>query len=940
MAFSFLFLGGSSAGAATSAWVSMGTCGLNYRTDANGNRIIDYSYAGYHGGGAALPVVVVEATVTPVAGNNSANIQAAINAVSARPLVGGFRGAVLLQPGTYSVTSPISITASGVILRGSGSGTGGTQLSMSGAAFNLFAITGSGNYAASGTPMTMTASYAPVGTITFTVNSTAGYAVGDTVLVRRLVTQAWVDLMNMNNLVRNGAAQTWIGVGSNIETDRVITAINGNQVTLDVPLTDSFDANYTAGTIVHYSFNGRISETGLEHLSILAPAQNANISTPQYEAMNMGNVMNGWVQDIAVQDTDNSFSVGGGTKEITFSGVTVTHTTNFTQAAGPADFAYSGTQTLFENCASKGNTGVWAFVGQAEATGPNVMLNCFSDARGLSPHQRWSTGSLADNCQFGGGGTGTPGIAYSNRCEDGSGQGWDAGWSVGWNCTSSDFQILNPPGTLNWAIGCIGTEDAPGSCAGSAEVQGTYDSLGTHVTLGSYTSLYLAQLAARQGLLCHTATPTRGSTSTNTPTRTVTLTETNTATLTKTKTNTSTASRTATPSLTATPSPTGTSSATPTLTHTRTMTMTETNTVTSTKTNTNTSTNTATNTCTNTFTSTHTATNTPTNTSTNTPVDTATVSPTNTGTSTPTATLTSSYTWTVTSTSSATATSTLIRTSTPTLSPTGMATATLTLSYTPTFTASLTWTATSTPTWTRTHTPVFTATPSLTPTATVSSTATVSLPCAGIPAWNGNFVAYSLGQEVSDGGELYKCIQAHTSEPNWEPPVVPALWQPLGPCGFTPTVSSSCPGIPAWNGNFVAYSLGQEVSDEGELYKCIQAHTSEPNWEPPVVPALWQALGPCGSTPTAVLAPVVYPNPAMGSAVTLAMPQATSANVTVGIYTVSLRMVRTIQAGNLNSPNLVVTLIDKSGVNLANGLYYFVIQANGRKWTDKVLVLR
>ena len=141
----------------------------------------------------------------------------------------------------------------------------------------------------------------------------------------------------------------------------------------------------------------------------------------------------------------------------------------------------------------------------------------------------------------------------------------------------------------------------------------------------------------------------------------------------------------------------------------------------------------------------------------------------------------------------------------------------------------------------------------------------------------------------------------------------------------------------------MAYSLGQEVSYEGELYKCIQAHTSEPNWEPPVVPALWQALGPCGSTPTASLAqaaPVVYPNPATGSTVTLAMPQTTSTNVTVSLYTVSMRMVRTIEAENLNSPNLVVTLIDKGGVSLANGLYYFVILANGQKWTDKVLVLR
>ncbi len=64
---------------------------------------------------------------------------------------------------------------------------------------------------------------------------------------------------------------------------------------------------------------------------------------------------------------------------------------------------------------------------------------------------------------------------------------------------------------------------------------------------------------------------------------------------------------------------------------------------------------------------------------------------------------------------------------------------------------------------------------------------------------------------------------------------------------FTPVTSSGCSGVPAWNGNFVAYTLGTEVSYNGEFYKCIQAHTSEPGWTPAAVPALWQALGPCSN---------------------------------------------------------------------------------------------
>jgi hypothetical protein len=66
--------------------------------------------------------------------------------------------------------------------------------------------------------------------------------VGDAVMVGRPVTQAWIALLGMDKLVRNGQPQTWISAGSVLRGERQITAINGDQVTVDVPLPDSFDA--------------------------------------------------------------------------------------------------------------------------------------------------------------------------------------------------------------------------------------------------------------------------------------------------------------------------------------------------------------------------------------------------------------------------------------------------------------------------------------------------------------------------------------------------------------------------------------------------------------------------------------------------------------------------------------------------------------------------
>ena len=114
----------------TTSLVYPGTDGrLVYVADSLGNKIPDFSNAGYKGGGVALPYVAVKETVWPVLGDNSANIQAAIDRVSALPPdAAGFRGAVLLKMGIYNLETPIYIKASGVVLRGEGMSDIGTIL--------------------------------------------------------------------------------------------------------------------------------------------------------------------------------------------------------------------------------------------------------------------------------------------------------------------------------------------------------------------------------------------------------------------------------------------------------------------------------------------------------------------------------------------------------------------------------------------------------------------------------------------------------------------------------------------------------------------------------------------------------------------------------------------------------------------------------------------
>src|SRR5438552_524702 len=132
-AITLLLLGTLSSLATTnlSTWVFPGASGrLNYRADYLGNRILDASGVGYKGESVPLPssnTAPVKVSISPVAGDNTANIQNAINQVAAMSLDGnGFRGAVLLNAGAYPCSNTLTISASGVVLRGVGSSTNGT----------------------------------------------------------------------------------------------------------------------------------------------------------------------------------------------------------------------------------------------------------------------------------------------------------------------------------------------------------------------------------------------------------------------------------------------------------------------------------------------------------------------------------------------------------------------------------------------------------------------------------------------------------------------------------------------------------------------------------------------------------------------------------------------------------------------------------------------
>jgi hypothetical protein len=493
--------------AARSAWVSMNDAGrLAYKQLPAGDRVMDFSYAGYRGGGVALPRADVVRTVAspPVGGeddeaDHSAEIQEAIDAVSLMPLVNGVRGAVLLEPGTYRCSRTLMIRAAGVVLRGSGSGNDGTVIELTRRPHIGIRVRGpEGRASAQGEGVRIIDKYVPSGANSFTVADARGFKPGDEVILRRPVTAAWVHFMGMDSLTRNGERQMWVHQDE-IRFPNRIRAVEENRVTLDVPLSDSIDAKYVdppGATLVKAMPAERITEVGIESLRVRAPAAMVTIEQPLFRAIEINAVNDAWMRDVAIEDTVNSVSIGGDSARLTLKNVRVTHRVATLGSAKPADFTLAGTQILVDRCEASGNS-LFQLTTYARTVGPNVALNCTFGGDGrVQPHQRWATGLLLDNCAAPDGG-----IDFMNRGAMGSGHGWTIGWAVAWNCTAKSFIVQQPPGTTNWAIGCSGAlEDKPqpfGKTGVDPNMpRGTIDSHGTRV---SPKSLYLAQLRERLG---------------------------------------------------------------------------------------------------------------------------------------------------------------------------------------------------------------------------------------------------------------------------------------------------------------------------------------------------------------------------------------------------------------------------------------------------------
>ena len=456
----------------------------------------DFSFAGYGGGGVALPSeesIPVRVTLAPDGeADDRLRIQSAIDDVSSQtPDARGIRGAILLKAGEWQVSAPLEVRASGIILRGEGQGEGGTVIRANSTEDRdtLLYVRGKGDgrhapKAAAPNVQKIVQDYVPVGSNSVAIKSSAGYKVGDKIGIRRTPNNIWVGANGVN-----GSAYGWTPERYNVVHERTLLEIRGNTLIFDIPITDGLDGNFGGGEVYRLDTSGRLQQIGIENLRMdTLRYRDVKRQDRAFYGIRFKYVENSWVRDVTLRSFSHAYSFGEGTRAITAEDVA--HLDPNFEIRGGNHYSFivqDGMQILFQRCFATNSR--HALITGSTVPGPNVYLDCLarkSDSDS-GPHHRWATGTLYDNVK-------DRQWRTQNRIHAGTGHGWAGAQQMLWNSDHDEIVLQAPPFAMNYAVGNEG-KIIQGSYVPS-EPNGVFEDHGDFV---DPRSLYLKQLEERLG---------------------------------------------------------------------------------------------------------------------------------------------------------------------------------------------------------------------------------------------------------------------------------------------------------------------------------------------------------------------------------------------------------------------------------------------------------
>lgn len=458
---------------------------LSYSSDNLNNRIPDFSYCGYKASDEPIPSIDAKIFIAWQDGDVTNLLQNAIDYIGSLPLdKNGFRGAILLDKGSFKIEGQLKIRQSGIVIRGSGVGEYGTNLIAAGKdRRTLIRVLGQDNKRLN-SAIKISDDYVPVNSFSVTLSANHGLKIGDNILIQRPSTKEWIEELGTDHFGGGITSLGWKPSEQDIYWDRTITSVNGNKITFDAPLTTALDQKYGGGFIIPYTWNGRISNVGIENLSCISEYElnNPKDEAHAWMAITMENISDAWVRSVIFKHfAGSAVAVLESAKRVTVENCKSLDPISEIGGQRRYTFFTSGQQCLFQRLYAE--QGYHDFALGFCAAGPNAFVQCQSELpySFSGPVDSWASGVLFDIVNINGNA-----LSYRNRMQEAQGAGWNAANSVFWQCTASLMECFSLPTAQNWAFGSWSEFSG----------NGYWNESNNHI---NPRSLYYAQLKERLG---------------------------------------------------------------------------------------------------------------------------------------------------------------------------------------------------------------------------------------------------------------------------------------------------------------------------------------------------------------------------------------------------------------------------------------------------------